>query len=164
MHAEQKKFLERRYAVTKWPARGGRGQRLLKSLDLKALEIPEWTLDRAKRDDRVRPRAIHSLWRRGESTHELLALDVFECESVQAAHDHLLELLGNLESGAVERKTEKTAPGDVAFGLGDTMVVFARANVVVMLRNGGPRVLPVNGVARKLDALLLRGAKSEPSR
>jgi len=63
------------------------------------------TLLRVRRDERAEPPAVRSLWRRSESTSELLAIDMFECPSVKGAHDQLLEALGNVESGAVERQT-----------------------------------------------------------
>jgi len=86
----------------------------------------------------------------------LLAIDLFVCNSVKAAHDQLIQALGNMESDAVERQTDKSAPGDVAFALRETMVLFARANVVVLIRNAGPEVVSVFVVARRLDALLVR--------
>ncbi len=81
-----------------------------------------------RRDDQVKPPVIRSIWRHGESDRELLSVDVFVCASVKAAHDQLIEALGNFEADAVERRTEKNAPGEVAFGLDDTMVLFAGGN------------------------------------
>jgi hypothetical protein len=103
---------------------------------------------------------IRSIWRHGENTEELLAVDLFECVSIKAAHDQLLEALANMESDAIER-TEKNAPGDIAFGLGDTMILFARANMVVLVRNAGPKIVPVSAVARELDLQLARRLKDE---
>jgi len=164
MNAEQKRFLEARYSVKEWPTPRKRGQRVRLSLDCKRLQLRGWTIQREKRDDQATPRSVHLLYWRGESTDELLALDVFECESVKAAHDQLLEILANVESGIVERKTGKGTPGDVAFGLDETMVLFARFNVVVMARNAGPKAVPVLAVARETDAHLMQQVKSESSR
>jgi hypothetical protein len=41
------------------------------------------------------------------STSELLAIDVFESSSVEAAHDQVLEASGNMESGAIEHRTRQ---------------------------------------------------------
>jgi hypothetical protein len=119
---------------------------------------------RAPRTERPDGATIRSLWRRGEAANELLAIDVFECATIKAAHRQLIEALGNVQSGAVERHTGKNAPGDVAFGLDDTMVLFARANVVVLIRNAGPTVVSVGPVARRLDALLEQWPKAGRSR
>ncbi|HYM71053.1 MAG TPA: hypothetical protein VEZ44_15755 [bacterium] len=164
MSVEQRRFLEKRYDASKWRGRGGQGRRVLEGISLDRLEIRGWTLVRSQRAEHAETTAIRSLWRRGESTSELLAVDVFECASVKAAHTQLMDALGNMQSGAVERLTDKNAPGDVAFGLDDTMVLFARINVVVLVRNAGPTVVPVGAVARKIDALLERWPKSEKSR
>jgi hypothetical protein len=104
---------------------------------------------------------IRSIWRHGESDKELLSVDVFVCASVKAAHDQLIEALGNFESNAVERRTEKNALGEVAFALGDTMMLFSRGNLVVLIRNAGPKVVSVRAIARGLDALLVRWGKSK---
>jgi hypothetical protein len=102
------------------------------------------------------PHSIHSIWSHGDSTNELLAIDVFECRSVKAAHDQLIEALGNMETNAVIRRADKSAPGEVAFGLDDTMILFSRANMVVLIRNAGLTVVPVNAIARELDAVLVQ--------
>lgn len=164
MHSEHKAFLEKRYGANDWHGRGGRGRRVLKDFNFDGSEIHGWTLVRVQRDEHAKPPVIRSLWRRGESTSELLAVDVFLCVSVKAAHDQLIEALGNIESDAVERRTDRNAPGEVAFALGDTMVLFARINLVVLIRNVGPTVVPVLAVARRLDTLLVRWGKSEQSR
>jgi hypothetical protein len=163
MQAGQKRFLEQRYGASKWHGRGTRGRRVLKNFTFEGSEIFGWTLERARRDEETPP-AIRSLWRHGESAGELLSVDVFECASVKAAHDQLIEALGNIESGVVERRTEKSAAGDVAFGLRDTMVLFARANLVVLIRNAGPTVVRVGAVAREIDKLLVRQLESERRR
>ena len=160
MQAEQKQFLEQRYGAHEWYGRN-REKRVVKGFSLDKLELPGWTLHRVQRDEDAKPPVMHSLWRRGDSASELLAIDVFECASAKAAHDQLMEALGNMESGAVERRTGKEASGDVAFGLNDTMVLFARANVVVLIRNAGPKVVGVGEVARAIDSHVLRAFESK---
>jgi hypothetical protein len=156
MHTDQKEFLQDKYDAAAWHGRGRRGQRLLKDFSFTGSEIHGWTLHRIRRDEYTKPVAIHSFWRHGDSAGELVAIDVFECTTVKAAHDQLLEALGNMESDAVKRHDEKNSPGDVAFGLGRTMVLFARANLVVLIRNAGPDVVHVEAIARGLDARLTR--------
>jgi hypothetical protein len=158
MYAQQRRYLERRYRVRDWHGRGGRSRRVIKDFDIDGSEIRRWSLQRVQRDEGAKPPVIRSIWSQGENVNELLAVDLFECASVKAAHDQLLEALANMESDAIKRRTEKNAPGDIAFGLGDTMVLFSRANMVVLVRNAGPTIVPVNSVAREIDLLL--GAKS----
>jgi hypothetical protein len=161
MHAEQKEFLELHFIVKEWHGRSGSGRRIVKGFRIEGSEIKHWRLQRVKRDEQAGTTALRSLWSHGDSGEELLSVDVFECASVKAAHDQLLEVLANVQSPKVERKTEKTAPGDVAFGLANTMILFARANLAVSIRNAGPRVVPVGVVARELDAQILRRVESE---
>jgi hypothetical protein len=164
MHATQKRFIEQRFGAKDWYGRGVRGRRIVKEFGFEGAEIMEWALERVERDERARPIAIHSMWRHDDAGNELLAIDVFECASVKAAHDQLIETLGDIESGAVERRTGKNAIGDVSFGLNDTMVLFARANLVVLIRNAGRAVVKVTTIARSLDKTLELRLKSERQR
>ena len=160
MHAEQKKYLEHHHRTSDWHGRSENRGRVLKGFVFDGSEIRGWTLDRVRRDETARPVAIRSIWRRGQSTDELLAVDVFECASIKAAHDQVMEALGNMESNTIERRTGKSVVGDVSFAHHGTMVLFARANIVVLVRNAGPRVVAVDHVARALDSLLSRRLKS----
>jgi hypothetical protein len=114
------------------------------------------TLLRERRDARGTPPALRSLWHRGDPMAELLAIDVWVCVSVAAAHDQLLEVLGNAQSDAIERHRGADGIGDVAFTLGRTMALFARVNVVVLVRNAGPTTVDVEPAARAIDAILMR--------
>jgi hypothetical protein len=164
MDAQQRRYLERRYRARDWHGRGGRARRVIKDFNIDGSEIRRWSLQRVQRDERAKPPVIHSIWRHGEAMNELLAVDLFECASVKAAHDQLLDALANMESDAIERRTEQSTPGDIAFGLGDTMILFARANMVVLVRNAGPTIIPVSAVARELDLLLVRRLEGERRR
>lgn len=81
----------------------------------------------------------------------LLVMDIRECESRDAAHEVLLELLANMQAPDVKR-LEDNAPGDVAFARDSTTaVVFARGNIAVSIGNGGETVVPVDEVAKTVD-------------
>jgi hypothetical protein len=164
MDAQQRRYLERRYRTRDWLGRGGRARPVIKDFNIDGSEIRRWSLQRAHRDERAKPPVIRSIWRHGETMNELLAVDVFECASVKAAHDQLVEALANMESDAIERRTDKNVPGDIAFGLNDTMILFARANIVVLVRNAGPTIIPVSAAARELDQLLVRRLEDERRR
>jgi hypothetical protein len=164
MHSEHKEFLEKRHSANEWLGRGTRSRRVIKDFDFDGSEIHGWTLERVRRDERAKPPVIRSIWRHGESTSELLSVDVFICVSVKAAHDQLIEALGNFESDAIERQTEKNTPGEIAFALGDTMLLFARVNLVVLIRNAGFKVVSVRAAARGLDSVILGWEKGGKSR
>lgn len=156
MHAAQREALEEHFRAKDWYGRSESGRRAIKEFQFEGSELKGWKLLKTTRSEAKGAVSIRSMWSHGENTNELLSIDVFVCPSVKAAHDALLEALGNMQSGAIERKTEKNTPGDIAFGLANTMIVFARANVVVLVRNAGRAVVPIAGIARELNALLER--------
>lgn len=152
MDEQKREFLEQRYAAPEWRGQSTRG--VLTNFRLTGSEIADWTLVKAQRDEAAEPQSIRSLWRRGDAADELLSVRVVECASAAAAHDQVIEELGNFESAAIERRTGANAVGDVAFGLGTTMVLFARANMVVAISNAGPKVVSVVAIAREIDSLI----------
>ena len=93
---------------------------------------------------------------------ELLRVDVFECSSLVAAHEQLLRVVADFQSAAVTQVTG--GPGDVAFGNGDFTQVFARANLVVMLRNAGRNLVPVTQSTRLIDAEITSRPEVVPNR
>jgi len=157
MDTGHRQYLEQRYAASEWHGRGLAVRRLITGFDFSGSELSGWTLLRADREGRAMPPAIRTLWHRGNPAAELLSIDVWECGSIPAAHDQLLDVLANVQSDAVERRA---GLGDIAFRLGNTMALFARVNVVALIRNGGPTTVDVDPIAHVVDDLLVR--LSEP--
>jgi len=156
MHAEQKAFLEDRFAAREWHGRSDSGRRIVKEFHFAGSELEGWKLLRTKETEEGANKVLRSLWSRGDNTDKLLSIDVFLSPSVKSAHETLLEALSNTQSGRVERRTDKNTVGDVAFGLANTMIMFARANLVLLIRNAGPTVVPVGGIGRELDKRIQR--------
>ena len=161
MHAAQREFLKDRYEVNEWYGHTRSGRRVIKEFHIEGSELKGWKLHKMKHAQQEGAKVTRSVWSRGDDANELLAVDVFVCGSVKAAHETLLEVLSNMESGAIERKKEKNTPGDVAFGLANTVLVFARANVVALVRNAGPTIVPVGAIARELDGQIQQRLDSE---
>ena len=161
MHAAQKEALEQHFETKEWYGRSDSGRRAVKEFPFEGSEVKGWKLVKVKHSEQDGVKVIRSMWSRGDDTNELLSIDIFVCGSVKAAHEALLEALSNMQSGAIERKKEKNAPGDVAFGLANTVIVFARANITVLVRNAGPTIVPVGTVARELDAQIQRQLGAE---
>lgn len=96
--------------------------------------------------------ASHTLWRSTSVAGAAVRVDLFECASLADAHDLVVWLLGEFESPYAERKTQ---PGDVAFGgRGDTLLLFARANLVYLCRNVSRVLTPVFALAAHLDEFI----------
>jgi hypothetical protein len=104
------------------------------------------------------PSRIESLWRpeREDAERALLRVDASEASSVTEARAVLLRVLAQFQSPLIERIDG--GPGDIAFGLsGYRSLVFARANVIVVVLNAGDEVQSVEPPARELDRLLREG-------
>ena len=85
----------------------------------------------------------------------VLVMDIRECESREAAHQVLLELLANMQAPDVKRLVDN-APGDIAFGRDSTTaVVFARGNIAVSISNGGHTIVPVDETAKTVDLWIM---------
>jgi hypothetical protein len=163
MDTGHRAYLEKRHDASEWHGRDTPNRRMIAGFDLSGSELRGWTLHRTRRDTRATPPGLHTIWHRGDPAVELLAIDVWECASVAAAHDQLLEALGNAQSDAIERHRGHGGVGDVAFTLGHTFVLFARVNVAVQVRNGGPKTVDVGPIAQAIDQLLVRLSAPTPS-
>lgn len=153
MHVSQRRFLQQRHKSELWHGHSESGRLTVRDITLTGFEIRGWSPLRVQRYEAEDPPVTRSLWSRRETNEELLSIELFVCRSVKAAHDQILVALGNMQSDAIERTIEGPL-GDVAFTLDDTLALFARANVVALVRNAGPSVVHVKGIARQLDGLI----------
>ena len=78
---------------------------------------------------------------------------MFECASTDAAHEYLIDALNEFESGGIGRRAD-AAFGDVAFGT-ESVALFARGNLVVLVRKATPQKEPVTPIAQIVDALII---------
>jgi len=104
-----------------------------------------------------------SFWRGdGRRDDVLLRLDLVEAASPSAARELLLEMLGEFQSPQIARLADPPA-GDVAFGVPDgTALLFARGEVVAMVRNAGRSVVAADEFARLVDERVARGTGGSP--
>jgi hypothetical protein len=153
MDSELRNSLVVRYAASEWldaPRKPGN----VRSVNV-AGSLPQgWVLIRSQRNDSSQPPFVISIWRRAKEEDVILSVRVIECTDTAAAREQLLEELGNFESPVIKRRTGADAVGDIAFGLAESMILFARENVVVAILNGGPRVVSVFEVAVFLDGVI----------
>jgi hypothetical protein len=160
MDAAQRTYLEKQYRASEWHGRSQYPNRTIKGFAFTGSEVRGWKILRTERDERANPSATHSFWIRSAAAPEILSIDLWECSSIKSAHDALLEALANMQSGEIERRTGASAPGDVAFALKDTMVLFARVNLAVLIRNAGPKVVSVVASAVGIDAVIVARLES----
>jgi hypothetical protein len=153
MNEQQQRYLEEHYAAAEWLDRHLTAG-IIENVQLTGSEIPGWTLERARRDEHAAPPFSHSLWRNTDDADEIISVRITECADASTAQHQLLEELGNFQSPVIERHDGTDAVGDVSFGLGQTMALFARANIVVTVLNAGPRPASVVPVARAVDTFI----------
>lgn len=146
--------LKRQFGFEEWRGRNTLSESLLiwrfyqgeddfpgwKPIRIQTVQAPGW------------PQAIQSAWQPVEGAEEsLLTVNVYELEGRPEAHEFLIRLLGDFQSREVSRKEQGYA-GDVAFAPPeDNALLFARANLAVLLQNGGRKVLPLASLASHLD-------------
>jgi hypothetical protein len=119
-----------------------------------ALEIPDALLVKVKSTEARKASRIQTIWQIGGDPECLIEITVFNCMSVDATHGHLLDILGTIQSGDVVRETDRDKIGDVAFSLHDTLHVFTRDNVVVLIRNAGRHIQTTNRISKRVDAFI----------
>ncbi len=106
-------------------------------------------------EDTPWPHVAATLVAAGEGPQAVLNVEVYECASRLAAHDFLLESLAGFDLPRVER-VEGQGIGDVAFGTPTrTVILFARANLVVFVKNSSREAVNVEPFARALDGYLI---------
>lgn len=153
----QQEELKRRFKYEEWSHPDAAEERaVLRNTSLSGFESPDWSVSRIQRmhahDSPPYLRAM--LQPTEDGTEVLIRVDLYECDSIPAAREFLLRILGEFESNRIERREGMV--GDVAFSYtGDTMVLFSRSNIVVWLRNAGPKVVAVTFLAQQIDAHLL---------
>ncbi len=158
MDTELRDNLERRHAYESWQNRNALSENLFVwRFFLSGNEIPGWQAHRIQAVEAAGwPPGIQSIWHQPPAeTETLLRVDVFECASRADAHAFLIQLLGEFQSPLIGRRTEG-AIGDVAFSHpGDAGLLFARANLVLLIQNAGRELVAVDDVARRIDSELI---------
>jgi hypothetical protein len=174
MNQEGLSYLKQQFQFERWFGRNTLGESLfLWQFPLSGAELPRWQAERVQilqpPLQKLSPltgafaadipssnwsRATQSMWR-SPSGDGLINIDVYECETRETAHELLLRLLGEFQS-PLALLEETSDVGDVAFrNPGDTVILFARANLVALLRNAAPTFVPVTQVAIELDEQLV---------
>jgi hypothetical protein len=144
--------LARRFGFDSWPGEGDQAVRV-SGFEFIDGDVPGYRPHRVARPP-TPPGvvAVHeSVWvdeEKAESDDAVVLVDVYECESHEAAKETLLSLLGQVQSTETERFE---GIGNVAFSPGPGAVFFVRGNLAVRVLAGGPAAEPVADLARGVD-------------
>jgi hypothetical protein len=127
-------------------------------------EVPGWQAEpiRFFRTTGDMPATSQAFWTQESKAKVVLRVDTFECASLPAAHAFLLDVLGESQLLNFQRQELPESDGavaDVAFTDPENLAMFfARANLVVSVRNAGPNSVLVGEFAHHFDLRL----KSRP--
>lgn len=131
---------------------------VVKGLELESKE----ELPAAERQQRI-TRYIYSSSR--EAGAQRLIVTVFECNSVNDAHETLIDVVMTYMAPNLERcETNGLEVGDICFGRrGDVnlSVIFARFNIIAEIKAASPTRTTVAEFARNLDSLILGQAPGQ---
>jgi hypothetical protein len=158
MANSQIEALKRIYDFNAWRGRNTLRENLfLFKFFLNEAEIPGWMVDFEKSAKLPDGTVLTQSIRRSREPPSDVALrtDVFECASRLAAHELLMRLLANFQRPEVRSSDEI---GDAAFhttsGAG---VLFARANLVLVIANAGAGTIRVAPLAQRIDRDICAG-------
>lgn len=158
MITEQPDIIKMKYDFTAW-----RGiNRLDRELSVRNISLP-MDLIAGLDPSRIREidpgdgsRLLRMSWPVPGHKSALLVMDIRECESRDAAHQILLELLANMQAPDIQRLGED-APGDIAFARdSNTAIVFSRGNIVININNGSEEIVQVDEVAKTVDHWIMK--------
>lgn len=143
--------LMQRYDFPSWSTPEGPGSFAWR-FRLSGNEIPGWKPHRIQQVDLPgEPHSCLSVWRPVRGNGALLAINVYECDDEAAARRYLLRLLGEFQGPDLARVA---APGQVAFAAGAVGLLFARGNLVALVRSIERMPAPVAETAARLDEVL----------
>jgi hypothetical protein len=154
---EQRVFIENLYGAQSWRGESPYAASPIRHFALSAIYLHGWRLHRIWRNQSP-PISTGMIVRAGDKLDEITSaasILLWECASTDVAHDQLLAVLCEMQSNAITRDRQHKI-GDVSFSLGDAMFLFARANLVVLVRNAGPQILSLKEMAGTIDSAILR--------
>jgi hypothetical protein len=172
MNAEQFRGLKGRYNYDHWRENNTLAEKLfIWNFFFKGDEFPNWQPYRMRElgpapagegalvegeEAGEAPRLVQSLWRPSTgSPGAAFSVDDYECASLAAAHELLVRILGRFQSPLVTRQAEPSV-GDVTFvHPGNSIILFARANHVIVIRSIGGTPILVSDLAGQLDQELI---------
>jgi hypothetical protein len=147
-------FLQQRYDFADWPGADQQAETLfIWNYLMSGSELAGFRPERIEEHhgSEAWPRSVRSLWRSEAKDEALVEVQVFEADSRASARAVLLQALGQFQ--AVLESREGT--GEVAFANpGGGAVVFALANLAVVVRAAGGSRPPVARVTELLEAHL----------
>ncbi len=152
-------FLKLRYDYAAWSNLAP--QVRLPSVDYDFLAsqlLPEWTLKLPVQQPKFAGsiKAFQSLWLFPADTEVLVRLDLAEWKTSHEAREFMLRELGEFHLLRRVKRLSHPPIGDVSFvEAGDVSILFARSQLVFLVRSAGRKPIPVRQIATGIDKLLV---------
>lgn len=143
-------FLRERYGFEAWSRAGEPAEALfIWKYFLSEGDLPGYKSERIDETEAGEgwPRSIRSLWRNQDDPEAVLSALVFEADARDSARALLLRALGQFQAILEPRE----GIGEVGFAAGEGAIVFALANLVIVLRTAEGKPVSMAGVAQRLE-------------
>lgn len=163
MDVETSGLLKRQYRFGEWAGRRTTPFGLfIHGLFVPSTVLSEWHAVRSRRIVQPnKPIYIRTVWAEGESAHEpSLVTEIYECDSMLAAHETLLSLTASFQVPMLKPGTNAEELGDIWFQTADSSsMLFARANLVVVISP----LLPISSAVVRSAELIDMFIKDRPA-
>ena len=159
--------VKQNYEFSEWAGRTKEGTRDVR-LSGFALPTRAETLEVAEKEDQTpasrQNRVTRYICVSPPGSHRRIKTTVFECKSVDDAHETLIDVVMTYMARKLPRcETTGLAIGDICFGSHGEVnlsVIFARFNILVEIKSTTPEPISVDEFARTIDALVLNQFRS----
>jgi hypothetical protein len=149
------------YEFSTWAGRTKEGASFqLSKFDLWSQDLDGRTAEQSEElpaTERQR-RVVRYVFKSPDARGQRLIVTVFECNSVEDAHESLIDVVMTYMAPSLPRcGTRGLEIGDICFGShGDVNlnVIFARFNILVEIKSATEGPIPVDEFARSLDSLI----------
>ena len=151
-----------KYEFSAWAGRTKEGADFqVTNFAIRAQDLEGWSEEQSEElpaTKRLR-RVVRYVFNSPNPRGQRLIVTVFECNSVNDAHESLIDVVMTYMAPSLPRcETRGLEIGDICFGShGDVNlnVIFARFNILVEIKSATPGPTPVDEFARRLDSLIL---------
>jgi hypothetical protein len=165
LDVSQLEFLKLRYGYATWNDLAPQADLL--SIDYDFLGprlLPGWTPKLPVQQPRFAGsvKAFQLLWLFPEDKNVLLRLDLVEWKTRHEAREFMLRELGEFHLFRRVKRLSDPSIGDVSFvEAGDVSILFARSQLVFLVRSAGRKPIAVRQIAMTIDKLLVETASAK---
>lgn len=166
---EYRNQVKTNYEFSSWAGRTKEGAADVRLTDVRIgpEQIQGWKLEEAEQlPETKQRRELRYIYVSPERGSRRLVLTTLECNSVQDAHEGLIDVVMTYMAPRLPRcETKGLEIGDICFGShGDTnlSVIFGRFNILAEIKNAGTEPASVDEFARAVDSIIVSYFRRSP--